>query len=104
MSYEPALGPVDAWAFLRGEVRDQCLVNMGESPNYPGVDWVVCGGESGPNARPMHPDWARSVRDQCIAAGVPFFMKQMGGSRDKGGDMSEWPEDLRVREYPEAER
>ena len=43
-----------------------------------GVDWVICGGESGPGARPMHPDWARSLRDQCQAAGVPFFFKQWG--------------------------
>jgi hypothetical protein len=42
------------------------------------VDWVICGGESGPKARPMHPDWARSLRDQCAAAGVPFFFKQNG--------------------------
>jgi len=42
------------------------------------LDWVVCGGESGPNARPMHPDWARSLRDQCAAAGVPFMFKQWG--------------------------
>lgn len=44
----------------------------------PGLDWVICGGESGPNARPMHPDWARGLRDQCAAAGVPFFFKQWG--------------------------
>ncbi|MEA3033517.1 MAG: hypothetical protein QOH86_1533 [Sphingomonadales bacterium] len=43
-----------------------------------GIDWVICGGESGPGARPMHPDWARSLRDQCAAAGVPFFFKQWG--------------------------
>lgn len=43
-----------------------------------GVDWVICGGESGPGARPMHPDWARGLRDQCKAAGVPFFFKQWG--------------------------
>src|SRR6202007_2869845 len=42
------------------------------------LDWVICGGESGPDARPMHPDWARSLRDQCAAAGVPFFFKQWG--------------------------
>jgi hypothetical protein len=42
------------------------------------IDWVVAGGESGPGARPMHPDWARSLRDQCAAAGVPFFFKQWG--------------------------
>ena len=43
-----------------------------------GIDWVIVGGESGPRARPMHPDWARSLRDQCAAAGVPFFFKQWG--------------------------
>lgn len=43
------------------------------------IDWVICGGESGPNARPMRPDNARSLRDQCAAAGVPFFFKQWGG-------------------------
>ncbi|MBB4042055.1 protein gp37 [Microvirga flocculans] len=42
------------------------------------LDWVIVGGESGPGARPMHPDWARSIRDQCTAAGVPFFFKQWG--------------------------
>lgn len=44
----------------------------------PGIDWVICGGESGRGARPMHPDWARSLRDQCAAAGVPFMFKQWG--------------------------
>lgn len=42
------------------------------------IDWVICGGESGPQARPMHPDWARSLRAQCQEAGVPFFFKQWG--------------------------
>ncbi|WP_374374424.1 phage Gp37/Gp68 family protein [Dongia sp.] len=44
----------------------------------PKLDWIVCGGESGPNARPSHPDWFRSLRDQCLAAGVPFLFKQWG--------------------------
>lgn len=44
----------------------------------PVLHWVIAGGESGPNARPMHPDWARSLRDQCAAAGVPFHYKQHG--------------------------
>jgi hypothetical protein len=43
-----------------------------------GIDWIICGGESGPRARPMHPDWVRSIRDQCQAAGVSFFFKQWG--------------------------
>jgi protein gp37 len=44
-----------------------------------GIGWVICGGESGPKARPMHPDWVRRLRDRCAAAGVPFFFKQWGG-------------------------
>jgi len=60
LSCEPLLGPVD-------------LIPLIES-----IDWVIAGGESGPNARPMHPDWARSLRNQCQAAGVPFFFKQWG--------------------------
>lgn len=43
------------------------------------IDWVICGGESGPSARPMHPEWARGLRNQCAEAGVPFFFKQWGG-------------------------
>lgn len=43
-----------------------------------GIHWVIVGGESGAHARPMHPDWVRSIRDQCVAAGVPFFFKQWG--------------------------
>jgi protein gp37 len=46
------------------------------------IDWVIVGGESGPRARPMHPDWARSLRDQCAAAAVPFFFKQWGEFRE----------------------
>lgn len=53
-------------------------VRPDEFTPLPGVDWVVVGGESGPDARPMHPDWARSLRDQCQVAGVPYFFKQWG--------------------------
>ncbi|HZZ80978.1 MAG TPA: phage Gp37/Gp68 family protein [Gemmataceae bacterium] len=52
----------------------------------PAISWVIVGGESGHGARPMHPDWVRSIRDQCVAAGVPFFFKQWG----------EWVESLQV--------
>lgn len=55
-------------ARCQGTARHGCL----------GVDWVIVGGESGPGARPMHPDWARSLRDQCAPAGVPFLFKQWG--------------------------
>ena len=48
-----------------------------------GIDWVIVGGESGPRARPPQPDWVRDIRDQCLAAGVPFFFKQWGGTRKK---------------------
>ena len=49
-----------------------------EHPDTQVLNWIICGGESGPGARPMHPDWARSVRDQCAAAGVAYFFKQWG--------------------------
>ena len=49
-----------------------------------GIDWVIAGGESGPKARPMRPDWARSIRDQCIEAGVPFLFKQWGEHDEHG--------------------
>ncbi len=52
--------------------------------NLEGVDWVIVGGESGPGARPMRADWARSVRDQCLAAGVAFFFKQWGAHDEAG--------------------
>ena len=59
----------------------------------PNLHWAVCGGESGPGFRPMDPDWARSIRDQCVIGGVPFFMKQMAGK-------AAIPSDLMIREYP----
>jgi protein gp37 len=61
-----------------------------------GVDWVIVGGESGPGSRPMHADWVREIRDQCLARGVAFFFKQWGGTRPKSGgrtlDNREWNE------------
>ncbi len=70
LSCEPLLGPVELpWgATLDGEATDE----------IPGIHWVIAGGESGPGARPTPPDWFRSLRDQCAAAGVPFFFKQHG--------------------------
>lgn len=70
-----------------------------EDPYPDGVDWVICGGESGKGARPMHPDWARSLRDQCAAAGVPFFFKQWGHFQvpyDRGVDDPDWRECDRI--------
>ncbi|KPL55542.1 hypothetical protein ABB55_27645 [Prosthecomicrobium hirschii] len=66
------------------------------------IDWVVAGGESGPGARPMHPDWARSLRDQCAAAGAPFLFKQWGewvSVLDRDRDDPDWRAD-----YPKHER
>lgn len=65
-----------------------------QEPGLPGIDWVVAGGESGPGARPMHPDWPRALRDQCAAAGVPFFFKQWG-------DWAQHPsgEPVTIRQY-----
>ena len=76
-----------------------------------GISWVIVGGESGPLSRPFDLAWARDLREQCCAAGVPFFVKQLGSNpisngqpfklADKhGGGWDEWPEDLRVREVP----
>src|SRR6185437_3945123 len=77
VSYEPALGPVNfRWVNGWRDVISGKVEANGESTSR--IDWVICGGESGPGARPMHPEWARSVRDQCVAAGVPFFFKQWG--------------------------
>ncbi len=79
VSYEPALGPVD---FTYG--LSQChnftpyKGDYGAALVTRGIDWMVAGGESGPGARPSHPYWFRTVRDQCLRAVVPFFFKQWG--------------------------
>lgn len=89
LSVEPMLGPI--------QLPDQLPPNL----------WVICGGESGPNARPFDPDWARDLQNQCAAVGATFFMKQMGSApaglclqHKKGGDPQEWPQDLNVRILP----
>lgn len=86
LSCEPLLGPVDLSRWLGVEYMD-ALEGYGEEIGAAltgrvgpsgGLHWVIAGGESGPGARPMHPGWARTLRDQCTAAGVPFFFKQFG--------------------------
>lgn len=127
VSYEPALGPVDfePWLIKRlgceGAQPDPDYTECAEACNQ--LDWVICGGESSPKARSFNVQWARDVIAQCKDAGVACFIKQLGsyaieegdGSdgpsngqmghlilRDShGGDWSEWPEDLRVREFPQ---
>jgi protein gp37 len=77
LSCEPLLGPVSfRWA------KWVPLINGHEYDGLKGIDWVIVGGESGPKARPMHPDWARTIRDQCVAAGVAFHFKQWGEWQD----------------------
>jgi protein gp37 len=74
LSIEPMLGAVDVFSSMTGEL----LHTSGNDYNPGSIDWIICGGESSADARPMHPDWARSVRDQCAAAAVPFLFKQWG--------------------------
>ena len=60
------------------------LLSHIEMPYIRQLDWIIAGGESGPGARPMHPDWVHSLKDQCQASGVPFFFKQWGGKKKTG--------------------
>lgn len=115
LSMEPLLGPVDLTVIGRhangsrninalsgAETRGILAMSSSEGSSMvsttfggPRIDWVIVGGESGPNARPMHPDWVRSLRDQCDSAGVPFLFKQWGEwaphqtilGGDEGGDV-----------------
>jgi protein gp37 len=122
LSCEPLLGPLDLRPFIQPYVHrcDDGEINM--VCTCAQLDWVIVGGESGPKARPMDIAWARWIVAQCRAAGTKVFVKQLGkhpyialgpGGENpakivhylypksrKGGDMAEWPEDLRVREFP----
>jgi len=97
LSIEPILGPVNIEAAFSWQ----------ETPSKWGraADWVIVGGESGPCARPMNLDWARSIRDQCAEYGIPFFFKQVGGNKKIDGA---WGGDLldgrRHHEFPEVTR
>lgn len=83
LSIEPMLGPISLrWLCAWPENAPARAQRPGGTTNHLDglrrLDWVICGGESGPGARPMSPDWARQLRDQCEAAGVPFLFKQWG--------------------------
>lgn len=94
LSCEPLLGPVDLSALVLetcshcnepvfcdafgAGARCGCCSEGPEPIAWSSLDWVICGGESGAGARPMNPAWVRRLRDQCAAAGVPFFFKQWG--------------------------
>lgn len=113
------------WTGVDG-IHVDTLRGAGGEPPIPALDWIVVGGESGPGARPCDVAWIRSALEQCKAARVPCFVKQLGArpfatgrgllddddadaidvcplrlSHPKGGNMEEWPEDLRVREFPQ---
>jgi protein gp37 len=128
VSLEPLLGPVDLSSYLDplshldSTYRKQVALGMFNedqvgSLKRPRLDWVIVGGESGPGARPCDVSWIRSILRQCREAGVPCFVKQLGARpfdssavhlpvdallirHPKGGNPQEWPEDLRVREFP----
>lgn len=110
LSCEPLLGALDllSWLPPRGPA-------VPGRPDQALIGWAIAGGESGTGARHCDLAWLRSLRDQCKAAGVPWFCKQLGANarervhgvlterwtRNKhGGDMAEWPEDLRIMETP----
>ena len=128
LSCEPLLGPIDfdhEWfeseSFGHADDcnDDLCALNAdeyscaGQVCPQPSIDWVIVGGESGPGARPFTLGWGKDILRQCRQAGVPVFVKQVGANpvnregqecphiRDrKGKAMEEWPEGLRVREFP----
>lgn len=104
VSVEPMLGPVN----LRGWTYQLSGADTS-------LDWVICGAETGSGARPMNPDWARALRDQCIDAGVPLFFKGRGTGWDASGNTGAWPRRMRKsdpeyylldgrewRQFPEA--
>lgn len=109
LSCEPLLGPINLQPHINagGKFVNSQAINC---------DWVIVGGESGPGARPCRMTWIRDIVRQCADAGVPCFIKQLGTNCEtgygvnrkyvmtskKGGDMAEWPEDLRVRQFPEV--
>ncbi len=103
VSCEPLLGPIDLTEIEHAPAH--CLHALagikaetdGTASYGARLDWVIVGGESGPGARPMHPGWARTLRDQCAAADVPFFMKQMTKK-------APIPDDLMVRQFPAEAR
>ncbi len=128
VSAEPLLGPLDLREYLYSDrdkagMDDNFFLEPLEGHTGSKLSWVIVGGESGPGARPCNLHWVRSIRDDCAEARVPCFIKQLGNhpieggdfaaktgpiagvrlSDYKGGDPSEWPEDLRVREFPERE-
>ena len=131
LSMEPLLEAVDLTRIFNG-VGETYNALTAEVSRYQGktvfrasdtdpIDWVIVGGESGSKARPFHVNWARMIKSDCDQAGVAFFLKQLGSypidhdvevqtdrrvplEDSHGGDPAEWPEDLRVRQFPSLEK
>lgn len=118
-SWEPATEMVDFEPYMQyPPFHDAYKYTLGDQEGV-GIGGVICGGESGPGAREFRYSWALGALLQCQEAEVPFYLKQMGSNpindleavgnfrpfrprlKDKGGDMDEWPEALRVRQWPE---
>ena len=106
VSVEPMLESVDILHYLPEydyrptyEYYQKAYPNCGKSPIQikPGLDWVICGAETGQNARSMDLKWARDLRDQCAESNVPFFFKKAGPNN------TPIPDDLMIREYPKEE-
>ncbi len=93
VSIEPMLGPIDLWGINGHPLGCEGLFGC-----EPKLDWLILGGETGPGARPMQPDWVRSLRHDCAAVRVPFFFKRMGSAWP--GD--QLPDEFKVRQFPEA--
>lgn len=120
LSVEPMLGEVELRLRDRSFGFPKHITKEGHAVGIPqGIDWVIIGGESGHGSRPCNVEWVRSLLRQCIAFGIPCFVKQLGaramtspmkwflaGGREvkasKGEDPMEWPVDLRVRKFPEV--
>jgi protein gp37 len=110
VSAEPLLGPMDPWSWLETCAYCHLGVNCpfpechnafhGNGTRTLGIDWIICGTESGPNRRPMELGWARDLVAQCKEAGVACFVKQLPINGRVSHDPAEWPEDLRIREFP----
>lgn len=111
LSIEPLLGPIDLeypqslWPNGPQMGCDGsacgCMGLPVDAPMIHGINWVICGAESGHHARPMETKWAENIAAQCKTAGVPFFMKQLPGPNGRTiKDLALFPEDLRVRQFP----
>lgn len=123
ISAEPLLGPINFMPWFKGATRD-VTDDLYDAPDgavldgeirsgevwhrQKGIDWIIVGGESGMDARRMDPEWARDILRQCRARDVAYHFKQKGeilsrelGCKSKAGtDPAEWPQDLRVQEFP----